>query len=193
MTMDKAQKIKIGVAAGVGVVIVALVIFFGVRQSGPAPTPPPAAAPASPAPVNQLPLHGMTHAVLSRSTYDVALSRAKAWQADAALSKMNMTDATSGAWDFIFTSSRHKGSGFEIITAGQTVESAKAITISGGGTALPANLISPDQAMATARTIPGYANAAITSVELIYNAPAKQWYWGVHTSGGVTLTINATP
>jgi len=75
---------------------------------------------------------------------------------------------------------------------GQTVVSAEEIPVFGVGETLPLNITSPDQAIAAARLTPGYADAIVTSVELIYNDVAHEWYWGVKTSNGITLTIEAT-
>jgi len=137
--------------------------------------------------------NGITHVVLDRSTYDVALTRATAWQPDAALMKMTLADASNGTWDFIFVSLKVKNKGLEVVANGQGVLRADEIMIVGSGTALPADSISPDEAMAKAHMVPGYGNATIVSLEMIYSAASRGWYWGVKTDAGVTITVKATP
>ncbi len=166
------------------VAVVGTMVFIFSRKGGGAVTTVVSAPSSSPA--------GISEVTLNKSDYEIALAAAAAWQSDAALSKMTLVDEPSDAWDFIFVSPKKKNAGFEIEVSEQTVVSSTPITLAGGGNALPADLISPDQAIEQARAVPGYGKAVITSVELSYNAAAKQWYWGVRTSAGVTLTINAT-
>ena len=135
---------------------------------------------------------GITSVALSPSAYDVAAARAAQWESDAALMKMNLLDSAGHSWDFTFVSPKAKGKGFEVVVNGGSVSSAEEVSVAGGGALLPANIISPDQALADARAVPGYGNATIVSLEMLYNSAAHQWYWGVTTSNGTTLTIKAT-
>jgi hypothetical protein len=126
------------------------------------------------------------------SAYDLALARAKQWESDAAPMEVNLNDVSGGAWTFIFVSQKNKGKGFQVAVNGQAIASANEIVFQGSGTPLPANIISPDDAMAKVRSIPGFANATFVNLQMIYNVSAKQWYWGVKTATGATLTIKAT-
>jgi hypothetical protein len=107
--------------------------------------------------------------------------------------EVDLDGTTGGQWTFIFVSGKVKGKGLQVIVDGQAVSSTNEIVFNGSGVALPANIISPDAAIAEAHSIPGYGNVAFVSLQMIYNASSKQWYWGVKASNGVTLTVNALP
>lgn len=195
------------IAIGLGVLVLVLVAVFWVwpRFSTPAPTnnsgvPAEGSGGAAPkgttvvnAPVTNLPPGGLTQVASPKSTYDIAAARAKLWHPDTGLVKVLLGDVNGGQWTFTFVSSKMSGKGFEVTVSGQKVVSAQEISYGGFGAVLPANIISPDQAIALAHAIPGYANAVIVSIEMIYNATAHTWYWGIKTNNGVTLTIKATP
>ncbi len=194
MDMQKKKMIVIGSVVGGVIIIFLLVLYFGGWMRGGAGTVAPGAPGTPVAPGASLsPSSSLTNVVFNKSVYDVALARAVVWQSGAALAKMTLADTSGGTWDFIFVSSKIKNKGFEIVANGQGVLRANEIAIIGSGDALPVNSISPDEAMAKARAVPGYGNAAIVSLEMIYNARSHAWYWGVKTSTGLTVTIKATP
>ena len=187
--MDPQKKKKIIIWASAGCVVLAAVVAAlfltgkgPVSQTG---APGIGGGISSPA--------GITQVSAPTSAYGAAFARAKTWQSGAALIKVILNDSTGSEWTYVFVSPKNKGKGFAVTTNGNTVTAAGEVPFEGGGTALPANIVSPDAAMAAARTVPGYANAKIVSLEMIYNAAAKQWYWGVKTATGVTVTVKATP
>lgn len=192
MSMDP-QKKKLLIVGGViaVVIIVGIFVFFAVEKdlsgggNGQGQTSNTAG--------NTTATSSITNITLNRSAYQIALGRAEVWQPDAALMKMISADNTGNDWDFTFVSPKNKGKALEVVVDGQTVASTTQIAIVGGGTALPTNLISPDDAIAEAHNVPGYANATIVSVELVYNAAGNRWYWGMKTATGATLTVKATP
>jgi hypothetical protein len=139
------------------------------------------------------PAGSITQVASPQSAYEVALSSATQWEPDAALMQVNLGGADASEWTFIFVSQEKKGKGFQVVVSGQTISSSSVIAFEGSGTALPANAISPDAAMAEVRSLPGYADVAIVGLQMVYNAAAKQWYWGVKTASGGTITIKATP
>ena len=182
------KKILIGGAAGLVIILAAVAGWMWFRGGSGNAT-----APAGPSIVPSSNSSGITNVVLNRSAYETALSRVVQWERDAVLMKMSLADASGSVWDFIFVSPGHKGQGLAVVVSGGSVASASPESISGGGTPLPANLVSPDDAMAIARSVPGFASVPITAVQLIYVASAKQWYWGVGNAKGTSITIKATP
>jgi len=139
------------------------------------------------------PVGGITQVASPQNAYDIAAGRALQWESDAALMKVNLGDANGGQWTFVFVSRKNKNKGFQVAVSGQTISSASEIVFEGAGAGLPVNAITPDAAMAKARSIPGYSNAAFVDLEMVYNAAAKQWYWGIKTASGATITVKATP
>lgn len=183
------KKTIIGLLVGLAAVIAGWVLIEGWLFHGGATVLTPATVPEG---SSSSASAGITQVTLSRSAYEIALAGASTWHPDAALLKMVLADAASNTWKFTFVSAKNKGKGFEVVVDGQNIVRANEVAISGGGTALPMNVVSPDQAIATARTVPGYGTATITSVEMVYNATAHQWYWGIKTASGTTLTVKAT-
>lgn len=179
MDMQKKKMIVIGSSIGGAIVVFLLVLFLGGWMRSTTGT----VAPGTP----------LTNVVFNKSAYDIALARAVAWQPGVVLTKMTLADTSGGTWDFIFVSLKTKNKAFEILANGQGVLSVNETAIMGSGTDLPANIISPDEAMVKARAVPGYGNAVIVSLEMIYNAASHAWYWGVKTNAGLTVTIKATP
>ena len=180
--MDPQKKKKLTIIIALGCVAVIVAAFFVVRWLGPRLFS-----------ESNLSATGMTNVLFDRSAYDIALTRASSWQSDATLATMVTADNTGQRWNFTFVSLKAKGKGLTVLVDGQTVVSANEIFLSGHGAALPQNIILPDQAIVAAHAVPGYATSAIGSVELIYNAVAKQWYWGMKTDKNVTVTVKATP
>jgi len=190
---NNKSMIKRWIAAGIGVVVIALVAVFWIwpRFMAPAPSGNPAHNSGTPG-GGEVP--GSLGEVTSpKSAYDIATARAKLWQPDAALVKVLLGNASGGQWTFVFVSQKDKGKGFQVVVDGQAVLSANEIVFEGSGTPLPTDIISPDAVMAQAHSLPGYGTVAFVSLEMIYNAAARQWYWGIKTSDGTTLTIKATP
>jgi hypothetical protein len=94
-------------------------------------------------------------------------------------------------WNFTFVSREAKGKGFVVDMSGQDVVAATEIPLSGCGATLSEDITTPDEAIAAVRTVSGYATSTIESVELIHEAVSGQWYWGVMTDNGVTVSVKA--
>ena len=136
------------------------------------------------------------YSMTSRDAYDIAVLKAREWQSDAQLSRINSligkTDISgkSDNWNLIFVSKNLKNKGYHIIVDNKKISLAEEISFSGTGGELPENIISSKEAITRAHQAPGYENEEIISVEIIYGPDGKQWYWGVKTSKG-TARINA--
>lgn len=119
----------------------------------------------------------------------LALPKAKEWRADAALAYMAsepIVDQGTESWRLIYVSPTLKNSGYEIIIKDKQVFSAKEIDYAGRGEEFPANpKISQAQAIEKVKKMPGYENAEILSIDAVYGAGTKTWYWGIKTSKGV--------
>lgn len=139
------------------------------------------------------PVGGVTTAAFGADAYRAALARAEVWEPDALLVSAAVSSQTETAWDYTFVSGQKSGTALIVIMNGTNVVSATEELWSGIGAALPAGIIQPDAALATMRGVPGYATSSIMSVELVYNSAAKQWYWGMKTATGITVTTQATP
>jgi hypothetical protein len=187
--MDPEQRKKrmvgiiIGCVVGVAVIIV-IAWWLWLRSS----TGTPASSEG-----NTTSTSGMTSVSFSQDIYTIALQRAQSWQSDAALMTVTSGDVSGQVWNFIFSSKKMNGQTFAITVNGQTVVSATTSSLSGSGAPIPQNLISPNQALAKTHAVPGNATTAVQSLQLIYNANTKQWYWGAKTSSGFTTSIKATP
>lgn len=59
-----------------------------------------------------------------------------------------------------------------------------------GGANIPENIISPDEAVAKAKQVNGYADEEILEVAAAYGENSGAWYWGVKTPRG-TVTVKA--
>jgi hypothetical protein len=130
----------------------------------------------------------------SRNAYDLAVNRAKDWKPDAVLSNLESGSVDFGGrsnnWTFIFASGSTKGLGFEIKVENEKIVGAKEIPYVSQGTALPSNLISADEAIQIAKSMPGNDKIEVTGVEAIYSPEGNIWYWGVKTVKGV-ITVKA--
>lgn len=128
----------------------------------------------------------------------VAKERAVQWRPDAVLAYSGtlagQTTATgrSDSWELIFTSPTLKDRGFRVVISDRNVTTAEEMPYAKKGAAVPDNLIPSEQAAEYVRTLKGYENEQIISVELLYEAQAKMWFWGVKTSKGV-VAIKAQP
>ena len=132
----------------------------------------------------------------NRNAYDIALIKAREWQKDAELSRINSLAGETGPngradnWDLLFVSKSLKGKGYHIIIRNREISFTEEISFVGAGGELPKNIISSKEAIAQVHAIKGYENEQIISVEMFYGPDGKQWYWGVKTSKGTTR-INA--
>ena len=134
--------------------------------------------------------------ITNRNGYYIALLKAREWQKDAELSRINSLAGETGPngraddWDLLFVSKSLKNKGYHIIIRNREISLTEEIIFTGTGGELPENIISSKEAVNRAHQVPGYENEDIISVEMIYGPDGKQWYWGVKTSKGV-VRINA--
>lgn len=183
MESDKKKTIIMAVAALI-IVGAALTVYFIARLS----VAPPSASPVEPA---------GTLKMSNAEANDLALARAREWQADAKLARQNsLKDKTDAAgrsddWELLFVSESAAGRGYSIVIENKEIVSAEEIPYFGEGAELPGDLITADEAIAKVRRIGGYENEPILSVEMIYDQGAKLWFWGVKTARGV-VSIKAT-
>jgi len=129
--------------------------------------------------------------------YDLALARARAWDTEAKLSRINSApDKTSAqgradSWELLYTSENKKGLAYRVNIADKNVIDGAEIPFFGAGGELPQNLLTAEEAIAKVRQIGGYENEPIMSVEMIYDEGAKLWFWGVKTARG-TVSVKAS-
>ncbi len=130
------------------------------------------------------------HLMNSRNAYDIALLKAREWQKDAMLSRINSLAGETGPngraddWDLLFVSKSIKGRGYHIIIRNREVSLVEEVPFVGTGGELPENIISSKEAINRVHQVPGYENEEIISVEMLYD-PSGKWYWGVKISKGV--------
>ena len=135
------------------------------------------------------------HLMTSRNAYDIALLKAREWQKDAGLSRINSLAGETGPsgraddWDLLFVSRSLKGRGYHIVIRNREISLTEEIPFVGVGGELPENIISSKEAIAQVHAIKGYENEEIISAEIIYD-PNGKWFWGIKTIRGV-ITINA--
>src|SRR3989344_1133807 len=146
--------------------------------------------------VNEIVIDPDAHLMSNRNAYDIGLLKAREWQKDAELAKIDSLVGETGPngradnWDLLFVSKSLKDKGYHIIIRNREISLTEEILFTGVGGELPESIISSKEAISRARQIKGYEDAEIISVEMIYGPDGKQWYWGVKTSKGV-ITINA--
>lgn len=134
----------------------------------------------------------------NQDAFSMAQDRALDWHADAVLAysatAAGKTDAAgrSDSWELIFTSPSVVGKGLRVLIQDRRIATTEEIQYSRKGSAIPENLIPSDQAADYVRTMKGYENEQILSVELLYESKVNTWFWGVKTSKGV-VAIKATP
>jgi hypothetical protein len=184
MEMEQGKKRTIAIIVGSVVVAIVAVLVWWLWPRTPTHAPLPQS--------NSTSTSGITSLTFDQSVYQVALQRAESWQSDAALITMTSGDTSGQRWHFVFVSQKINGQAFDIAMNGQSVVSADQVPFSGSGAPLPQNIISPDQALANGHAVPGYATSTIQSVQLIYNATAKQWYWAMKRSNGFVTSVKAT-
>ena len=123
-----------------------------------------------------------------QAAYSIALAEAVIWDEKSALAKSTETDF---GWSYIFVTETKKDRGYRVEIANGKVVSSEEGAYSGLGGALPSDLVTKEEAIAKVQAIPGYENAQISGIEMIYGPDGKQWYWGVKTERG-TVSIKAT-
>lgn len=176
--MDQEKKKIMWWVGGTGVILLAAMtasLFFN------RPAPNPGVAPV-----------GLMTAPSPRSAYQMAIARAEEWRSDAALVKVVLDGGDKASWTYTFVSEKAPGKGFEVSMNGQSIGGAQEVPFMAVGATLPASIVSPEDALAKARAVPGYAGVNLVSMEMVYDANAHQWYWGVKTSDGRTITVKAT-
>ncbi len=128
--------------------------------------------------------------ITGQTAVDMALVKAREWQADAVLSYMNSDEVngsgTASTWRLIFISQSIKDKGYEIKIYNRQVISAEEISYVGNGEEFPAEtIITEERAVEMVKKMPGYENAEILGVDAVYGQGTKTWYWGVKTDKGV--------
>jgi hypothetical protein len=120
-----------------------------------------------------------------------AKMKALAWSPDALLVGASTSVDSSDIWIYEFSSSTKKGKVDQITVTGTAVTAEQEIARVVEGGEVPVDIITSEQAKAKALAIPGYADAKILGVEMLYGPDGKQWYWGVKTDHGV-VSVKAT-
>lgn len=134
----------------------------------------------------------------TRDAVSLARDRALEWHSDAVLAySATVAGATTAAghsdsWELIFTSPGLKDRGFRILIDSRAITTAEEIPYTRKGAAVPENLIPSQEAADYVRSLKGYENEKIISVELMYESKVDTWFWGVKTSKGI-IAIKATP
>lgn len=128
--------------------------------------------------------------------HELALVEAKKWQADAVLAYMNadqvgQVKGRSSSWTLIFTSSKVKGKGYQVMVKDFSVIETKEIPYVGSAAELPPDIISQEEAVAQVRAMSGFKDIKILGVDAVYGPGTKTWYWGVKTSKG-TVSVKAS-
>ena len=109
---------------------------------------------------------------------------------DAALASLEFEgEGRTMLWKLNFTSLKSQ-KGYRVEIQNGEVVSTEEIGSARGGSVLPSNIISAEEAVRKARAIPGFKDALVISVELQYGPDGHTWYWGVTTDKGV-ITIKA--
>lgn len=131
-----------------------------------------------------------------QKAYQVALARAREWNADAALafidsSAKDKIETSSPVWEFTFAPKNNDTQkGFVVVIEGEKIIRVEEIQHSGSGADLPDNIISQEEAIARVKQMAGYENEPVLGVEAVYGAGNKVWYWGVKTGKG-TASVEA--
>jgi hypothetical protein len=123
--------------------------------------------------------------------YVLALAKAKEWDSDAQLSKVNSVAGNTSvqgradSWELLYTAENKKGLAYRVNITDKSITDSGEVPFYGAGGELPQSLLTSEEAIGRVRQIAGYENELIISVEMIYDAPAKLWFWGVKTGKGV--------
>jgi hypothetical protein len=132
----------------------------------------------------------------SDQAYELALNKAREWQADAVLAEIKSKDGDTSVrgrsdnWDLIFVSKNAPKVGFHIVISNKTITKTEEVPFVAAGGEVPSNIISSEEAINIFHAIKGYETEPIISIEMIYGPDGKQWYWGVKTAKG-TVAIKA--
>lgn len=140
-------------------------------------------------PWNKLHILSDPNMIDGRNAYDIALLRAKEWQSDVLMDRISSGDigdtGKSKVWKVVFVSKALPDKGFLVEVVDRSVVSAYEIPYSGVGADFPVETISQDEAIRRMRSVPGYENEPVISVEAVYGPAGEVWYWGVRTAKGV--------
>jgi hypothetical protein len=141
-------------------------------------------------PWNRLFITGDANMINGRNAYDIALLRAKEWQSDVLMDRINSGDIgdtnQSKIWKVIFVSKNVIGKGLVVEIANRKVVSAMEISYFGTGADYPIGTIAQDEAIRRFRQTPGNETEPILSVEAVYGPAGQVWYWGIKTAKGIT-------
>jgi hypothetical protein len=166
-----ATKRRVLIGAGIIIVIVVLAAFGVI-------------------PWSKLQFIGDQNMIDGRNAYDIALLRAKEWQSDALMDRINSGDigdtGRSKSWKVTFVSSHAAGKGFIVEIVNQKILSATEIPYVGTGADYPVETIPQEEAIRRFRQTKGNGNEPILSVEAVYAPTGKVWYWGIKTAKGIT-------
>lgn len=132
----------------------------------------------------------------SQEALALALAEAKRWHQDATVSRFESLGAgtseqgRSDDWNFLFVATARPGKGYQVAIRRRLVSDKTELPFIGEGSIMPPGLIASNEAIARARQIGGYENATVEAVEMIYDATAGKWFWGIKTNKG-TVSILA--
>ncbi|OGM93734.1 hypothetical protein A2524_01365 [Candidatus Wolfebacteria bacterium RIFOXYD12_FULL_48_21] len=140
-------------------------------------------------PWNRLYLTGDPNMIDGRNAYDIALLRAREWQPDVLMDRINSGDIgdtdKSKAWKVVFVSKDVIGKGFVVEVVDREVTSAMEIPYVGTGADYPVETISQEEAIRRFRQTPWNEQVPILSVEAVYGPAGQVWYWGIKTAKGI--------
>lgn len=130
--------------------------------------------------------------ITPRNAFDIALPTAKKWQTDAALSFL-ASDGESGSngransWRLIFTSKnpKVKNKGYQIKLNENQINSHEEIPYAGFAADFPADIMTPEDAIAEVHRIKGYENVSVLGIEAVYGPAEHAWYWAIRTPRAV--------
>lgn len=141
-------------------------------------------------PWNKLHIMGDPNMINGRNAYDIALLRAREWQPDVLMDRINSGDIgdtnQSKMWKVTFVSRNAVGKGLVVEVTDRKVTSATEIPYVGTGADYPIETISQDEAIKRFRQTKGNENEPILSVDAVYGPAGQVWYWGIKTAKGIT-------
>lgn len=141
-------------------------------------------------PWNKLYIMGDPNMINGRNAYDIALLRAKEWQPDVLMDRINSGDIgdtnQSKTWKVTFVSKNVIGKGLVVEVVDRKVAGVTEIPYVGTGADYPIETISQDEAIRRFRQTKGNENEPILSVDAVYGPAGQVWYWGIKTAKGIT-------